>query len=617
MSNSIAPGSSADVNVRVTALTTNPNVPVTYKTIILKKNLVNGVNTLTQEMMSTTNTKYVIKYDYTLGEDITIPANCVLEFDGGSIDGIDSDNTTLNLNNCPLIGKPLIKNCKLTNIYKKEINLSWLGINNSSSAYNTKTLNWLGALELKWIVDTDVAIDDVVTITTRTSIIGEVGDYSYGKYTITAMNSGAIRYRINYLHSIRIANLRVVSDGHCFDFASYTYDSIFENLRLVAYSGDCLHFYDDDTYDSEHILLYNFHNRISHLWVFATTGYGIANCGGRTLIDDVQSGYCLATFKRCYATFQNCNTCYSTKYNKDGTTERICAKHFLYWDGNKTFYGMQLTFINCNAESYTEEPILDEPSDGAVHRFQFNFIQSVLHVYASPTSEKQEIPAIKVDSIDSIFASSSFLSSHDSNVWSDGITPIMTLRSYHPNTNKCDQVGSDYIVSCNGVILGDTNRLPVSSTATYKPVSPAPGYAFYDTQAKLFELWNGDRWTLPNGFSALRQAGNTSQRPTQYEPFVSGNTKDTGALYFDTSIYQPIVFCGNINKGENGWLDMFGFTPAKHNGTTAERPTNLRFSGYQKDQGFCYFDTDLGKPIYAKGTSGGSIIWVDATGATV
>ena len=36
MNNSIAPGSSADVNVRVTALTTNPNVPATYKTIILK-----------------------------------------------------------------------------------------------------------------------------------------------------------------------------------------------------------------------------------------------------------------------------------------------------------------------------------------------------------------------------------------------------------------------------------------------------------------------------------------------------------------------------------------------------------------------------------------------------
>ena len=85
MSNSIAPGSSADVNVKVTALTTNPNVPVTYKTIILKKNLVNGVNILTQEIMSAQNTKYIIKYNYTLGENITIPENCILEFDGGSI----------------------------------------------------------------------------------------------------------------------------------------------------------------------------------------------------------------------------------------------------------------------------------------------------------------------------------------------------------------------------------------------------------------------------------------------------------------------------------------------------------------------------------------------------
>lgn len=85
MSNSIAPGSSADINVKVTALTTNPNVSAQYKTIILKKNLVNGVNTLTQEMMSATNIKYVIKYDYVLGEDITVPEGCILKFDGGTL----------------------------------------------------------------------------------------------------------------------------------------------------------------------------------------------------------------------------------------------------------------------------------------------------------------------------------------------------------------------------------------------------------------------------------------------------------------------------------------------------------------------------------------------------
>lgn len=95
MSNSIAPGSSANVNVKVTALTTNPNVPVTYKTIILKKNIVNEVNTLTQEMLSDENIKYVIKYDYVLGEDIIVPAGCILDFDGGSIANSIGDSYTL------------------------------------------------------------------------------------------------------------------------------------------------------------------------------------------------------------------------------------------------------------------------------------------------------------------------------------------------------------------------------------------------------------------------------------------------------------------------------------------------------------------------------------------
>ena len=95
MSNSIAPGSSADINVKVTALTTNPNVPVTYKTIILKKNLVNGVNTLIQEMMSIKNIKYIVKYNYVLGENITVPEGCILEFDGGNIANSTENNYIL------------------------------------------------------------------------------------------------------------------------------------------------------------------------------------------------------------------------------------------------------------------------------------------------------------------------------------------------------------------------------------------------------------------------------------------------------------------------------------------------------------------------------------------
>lgn len=70
--------------------------------VVLKKNMVGGVNTLTQAAFEDSegndrgNTIYVIQYDFTLGEDITVPANCVLEFDGGSINGaytITGNNT--------------------------------------------------------------------------------------------------------------------------------------------------------------------------------------------------------------------------------------------------------------------------------------------------------------------------------------------------------------------------------------------------------------------------------------------------------------------------------------------------------------------------------------------
>lgn len=53
--------------------------------VVLRKNLVNGVNTLVQTMINKSNTIYIIQYDFTLGEDIIVPENCVLKFDGGSL----------------------------------------------------------------------------------------------------------------------------------------------------------------------------------------------------------------------------------------------------------------------------------------------------------------------------------------------------------------------------------------------------------------------------------------------------------------------------------------------------------------------------------------------------
>jgi hypothetical protein len=56
------------------------------------------VNLLTSSMLKDANTIYIIQYDYTLNDNtITIPANCVLLFQGGSITGgtLIGNNTTI------------------------------------------------------------------------------------------------------------------------------------------------------------------------------------------------------------------------------------------------------------------------------------------------------------------------------------------------------------------------------------------------------------------------------------------------------------------------------------------------------------------------------------------
>lgn len=53
---------------------------------ILRRNIQDGKNILTQDMLSDTNTIYVIKYDFNLnGQTINIPRRCKILFDGGSI----------------------------------------------------------------------------------------------------------------------------------------------------------------------------------------------------------------------------------------------------------------------------------------------------------------------------------------------------------------------------------------------------------------------------------------------------------------------------------------------------------------------------------------------------
>ena len=82
----------------------------------LRKNIVNGVNILSQDMINNSNTIYHIQYDYNLnGQTITIPSGCVLLFEGGSI-----FNGILNGKNSKVQGFIRINNISLTGSWANE-----------------------------------------------------------------------------------------------------------------------------------------------------------------------------------------------------------------------------------------------------------------------------------------------------------------------------------------------------------------------------------------------------------------------------------------------------------------------------------------------------------------
>lgn len=121
--------------------------------------------------------------------------------------------------------------------------------------------------------------------------------------------------------------------------------------------------------------------------------------------------------------------------------------------------------------------------------------------------------------------------------------------------------------------------------------------------------WNGEAWVKADG-SLYYEAkyGSTTARP------ASGSIPK-GYCYFDTSLNKPIWFDGTR------WRDNKGYTAGITRGTSDKRPQGEAAGGILNiyDVGYQYYDTTLSKPIFAKsiGQNTGTVIWIDATGAEV
>lgn len=224
--------------------------------VVFKKNIVNGVNTLTQEMMSDANTIYVIQYDFTLGEDITVPENCVLEFEGGSISGA----YTL-IGNNTAIEAPLYKIFNDDVLFNGSYNVKtlyavWFGLipNNNQIEFGSKiqrifnvissiypkthwsTGHYFGGILLKITAGKYWATQEI-TIPDNLSGVTISGDTQESVIVINKVPEGNTLFKHTTLEGLwewKISNITFVSNNNRVFYLNCYYNSVIEDCSFYA-----------------------------------------------------------------------------------------------------------------------------------------------------------------------------------------------------------------------------------------------------------------------------------------------------------------------------------------------------------------------------------------------
>ena len=167
----------------------NPSEFVGMGKKYLEKNIVDDKNILTQGMINEANTIYVIQYDYVLAADIDIPANCVLEFDGGSICGDGVGKDTITLNNTTIISNGMcLKDIVLAGtLNNEEVLLVWFNYDTFSVLQNVITYCSANSKNLN-LCDKNITVSEQIAINRAVDTFNEYFTIKNGTITCNINN---------------------------------------------------------------------------------------------------------------------------------------------------------------------------------------------------------------------------------------------------------------------------------------------------------------------------------------------------------------------------------------------------------------------------------------------
>lgn len=197
--------------------------------IYLRKNVVNGVNILSQDMMLKENTRYIIQYDYDLkNEEVEVPVGCVLVFDGGSL-----SNGSIRFNGTLLLGAINIDStCNpVGSIRNRSLNVDWFGAKNDGQTDNAEVFR--NVINLAYN-STNYEKDDY-------GKVAPIIKFGYGKYVVNStlidensdLKYGVFKFQGEGLVS-SVIHYKGDDDTYLFYNKSIFAYTSFEGLRFVG-----------------------------------------------------------------------------------------------------------------------------------------------------------------------------------------------------------------------------------------------------------------------------------------------------------------------------------------------------------------------------------------------
>ena len=531
--------------------------PITYSGMgrkYLRKNLVDGKNILTQEMLPSANTIYIIQYDYDLnGATITIPANCILDFQGGS------------LANGTVVGSNSDINSNPSTIFSNDLTIS------GSWRKNEWNIKWFGALG-------DGISDDTAAINAATKIPYATLLFPAGQYLISSTIDGYetsqawIGAECTHLSTYSASQtnemastIKCVGDNNGEPFVYCP--KVLKNFGIFGERANTTTPLYQNTIGMRMNKPKQFANQIiiDNLKV-AYFGLGILHTTGfSNRINELRIDRCYVGLDLSSEVFKGVDSGYITllhisNYSIDNCITAAINRGILGDTGSSI---CNIEFSHGVIESNGAPMITTGDARTQGGSFIFNFL------YSEETDEFCDVKGLSIRLINSHLRTNKIRLDY-------GIL-------YMENTFAANAI----VELTQYELLSFNSHIKELSLPTNRPGRTADSQIY----GLILNNQNFNLYKLP-AVSDLKQT----------RPFGFGTqNQSAGVLGFDTTNKVPVAWIDNTAK----WRGFDGYTPSAKGGDI--RPTLA-----SDDIGKQFFDTTLNKPIWWTGSA-----WVDATGATV